>query len=116
LQRFGFNVVTAEDGDEAISVFQQRAAEIDLVLLDMTMPRLDGEATFTELRRIRDDIKVILSSGYNEQEATQRFTGKGLAGFLQKPYNLSQLSLTLEDVLNRSDQQTVLDRDSAARD
>jgi len=116
LERFGFKVITAEDGDQAISIFKQRVDEIDLIMLDMTMPRLDGEATFTELRKIREDIKVILSSGYNEQEATQRFTGRGLAGFLQKPYNLSQLSLTLEDVLNQPDQQTLLDRDSSARD
>ena len=55
------------------------------------MPPLDGEQTFRELRQIQPDVKVVMSSGYNEQEVTQRFVGKGLGGFIQKPYKLSTL-------------------------
>ena len=62
-----------------------------MVLLDLTMPRMDGEETFRELRRIRPDVRVIISSGYNEQESTNRFAGKGLAGFIQKPYGVRPL-------------------------
>ncbi len=91
LERVGFNVLTAEDGLKAIEIFKEFADEIVAVLLDMTMPHLSGEETFRELRRIRKDVRVILSSGYNEQDATNNFVGKGLAGFIQKPYNPSAL-------------------------
>ena len=61
--------------------------KIDVVLLDMTMPVMGGEETFRQLKALRPDISVVLSSGYNEVEAVRRFAGKGLAGFIQKPYS-----------------------------
>ena len=64
-------------------MFNEHADEIDCVILDLTMPHLDGEETFRELRRIRPDLPVILASGYNQQDVTQRFAGKGLAGFFR---------------------------------
>jgi CheY-like chemotaxis protein len=63
------------------------------------MPRLDGAAVFRDLRRIRPDVKVILSSGYNQQDVTQRFAGKGLNGFVQKPYQLLTLEAEIRRVL-----------------
>ena len=99
LEKLGFTVLTAEDGRAALEVFRGRADEIVAVLLDLTMPHLDGEETFRELRRIRPDVRVILSSGYNEQETTDRFAGKGLAGFLQKPYRVRQLGRKIRQVL-----------------
>ena len=101
LELFGFNVLTASDGREAVDVFRKRADEITLVILDLTMPHLDGEQAFREIRRIQSDVKVLLSSGYNEQDATQRFTGKGLAGFLQKPYSVDSLKRKLREVLSQ---------------
>ena len=65
-------------------MFREHADEIVGVLLDLTMPHMDAEEAFREMRRLRPGIPVILCSGYNEQEATQRFAGKGLAGFVQK--------------------------------
>lgn len=61
----------------------------------MTMPEMGGEETFRELRRVREDVAVILTSGYNEIEATRRFLTKGLAGFLQKPFTPHELALKL---------------------
>jgi len=90
LKELGFTVVTANDGRQALEVFRS-APEISFVILDLTMPRMDGEQCFRELRTLNPEIKVIMSSGYNEQEVTQRFAGKGLAGFIQKPYKLSEL-------------------------
>jgi CheY-like chemotaxis protein len=69
------------------------------VLLDMTMPVMSGEETFRELKSMNPDVPVILSSGYNEVEAVQRFTGKGLAGFLQKPYSAAALAAKVSTVL-----------------
>ena len=99
LELFGFDVVEARDGREALRVFAPRATDIVAVLLDMTMPEMGGEETFRELRRLRDDVPVILSSGYNEVEATRRFTSKGLAGFLQKPFTSKELGEKLSAAL-----------------
>jgi two-component system cell cycle sensor histidine kinase/response regulator CckA len=82
----GFTVYTASDGEQALDLFRQHAHEIQVVLLDLTMPHMDGLETFTDMRRIRNDVRVILSSGYNEQDATEQFAGKGLTGFIHKPY------------------------------
>jgi CheY-like chemotaxis protein len=60
------------------------------------MPHMDGEQCFRELRQLNPDVKVIMSSGYNEQEVTQKFVGKGLAGFVQKPYTLSVLKEAIQ--------------------
>ncbi len=91
LEEAGFEVLTAADGREAVEIFEKHAGEITLVLLDMTMPHMGGEEAFREIRRIRGDARVILSSGYNEQEITSRFSGKRLAGFIQKPYQYDVL-------------------------
>ena len=95
----GLEVLTAVDGEDALRVFRREGASISAVLLDMTMPKLDGLATFRELRRIRPDVRVILCSGFSEQEIAERFAGEGLAGFLQKPYGLERLRKALARVL-----------------
>jgi len=91
LTKLGFKVLSATNGREGLKVFQARMDEIACVILDLTMPEMGGEETFKELRKLRNDVPVILSSGYNEQEVTQRFAGKGLTGFIQKPYTLANL-------------------------
>jgi two-component system, cell cycle sensor histidine kinase and response regulator CckA len=102
LERIGFTVVTAADGSEAIARFRERADDIICAIVDLTMPHVDGAETFRELRRMRPGVRVILSSGYNEQDVTQRFVGKGLAGFIQKPYQLSTLVSVLKEVLEKA--------------
>jgi two-component system, cell cycle sensor histidine kinase and response regulator CckA len=99
LERLGFKVLTAADGQEAIDCFRSRADQIQCILLDLTMPRLDGDKCFQELRRVRADIRVVLTSGYNEQEVARRFAGRDLAGFLQKPYTLTGLQEIIKRVL-----------------
>lgn len=99
LEASGFSVFTARDGREALDVFKKHGEGIVLVLLDLTMPHMDGEETYRELRRLRHDVRVILSSGYNHQEVIGRFSGKGLAGFIQKPYRLAELKEKIRSVL-----------------
>ena len=99
LQELGFDVLTAGNGREALEIFNPKKDEIACVILDLTMPRMDGEETFRELRRIKPDVRVVLSSGYNEQEVTQKFIGKGLAGFIQKPYRMAELGRKLREVI-----------------
>jgi len=90
LKELGFTTVTANDGREAVEVFKANP-DVSFVILDLTMPHMDGEQCFRELRQLNPGVKVIMSSGYNEQDVTQKFVGKGLAGFIQKPYKLSVL-------------------------
>jgi PAS domain S-box-containing protein len=99
IEHFGYDAVEAEDGRAAIAIFRERARDFDVVLLDMTMPGLTGEETFQELLRIRPDARVVLSSGFNEMEATRRFSTGQLAGFLQKPYTAEQLAQMLSKVV-----------------
>lgn len=79
----------AADGQQGLDLYRENP-EIALVLLDMTMPHMDGEETFQRLRRIDPEVRVLLTSGYSEQD-TERFAGKGLSGFIQKPYRPQEL-------------------------
>jgi PAS domain S-box-containing protein len=98
LKELGFEVVKAMDGSEALEFFKQDAERFSFIILDLTMPRLDGEQTYRQMRQLKPDVKVIMSSGYNEQEINQRLGGTGLAGFVQKPYNLSTLREVIRSV------------------
>ncbi len=99
LRRNGYNVLTASDGQKAIKTFREHPDEISAVLLDLTMPGMDGEEIFSEIRKIREDACVILSSGYDEHEVFRHFKGKGLAGFIQKPYHPESLLNKLKEVI-----------------
>jgi PAS domain S-box-containing protein len=99
LSFLGFSAMQAADGHEGVEIFRRYTSEIVLVILDMTMPKMNGEETFRELRGIRADTPVILTSGYSEIEATRRFTSKGLAGFLEKPFTPSDLAAKLAKVV-----------------
>ena len=89
LAMVGIVVLAAEDGHMGIHMYQERKDEIDLVLLDLSMPGLSGQETLRQLRQINPAIKVILSSGYSEEEITKEFDYA--KDFLQKPYNIDRL-------------------------
>jgi two-component system cell cycle sensor histidine kinase/response regulator CckA len=91
LQTFGFQVEQARDGIEALALFRDIGDRVRLVLIDLTMPRLDGAETFRELRRVKSDINVILMSGFSEYDTMDRFAGKENIGFIQKPFNAEKL-------------------------
>jgi PAS domain S-box-containing protein len=99
LQTLGFTVVAAADGKEGLSLYRAQTRPVRLVLLDLTMPQLDGEEAFRALREFDPSATVVLMSGFTEQEALDRFAGTGLAAFLQKPFSLDSLRETLEHVL-----------------
>jgi two-component system cell cycle sensor histidine kinase/response regulator CckA len=102
VEALGFTVETAVDGQDALDRIRAEPERFRAVLLDLTMPRCDGEETFRELRRINPSAAVILMSGFNEQEAIARFAGKGLAAFLQKPFALPALRQALRRLLERN--------------
>jgi CheY-like chemotaxis protein len=99
LEQFGFEVVSAGDGSEAVQAYIDHSNQIVATLLDMTMPHMDGEAAYREIRRVDPGARVILMSGYNEPQATNRFEGAGLAGFIQKPFRLQDLIAKVREVL-----------------
>jgi len=97
LRELGFEVVTASDGRDALEKFTA-GNDICLVILDLTMPRMDGEQCFRELRQLHPDVKVIITSGFSEHEVTRKFVGKGVGGFVQKPYTLAALREVIKKV------------------
>jgi two-component system cell cycle sensor histidine kinase/response regulator CckA len=97
LQEFGFTTITANDGRDAVEIFKQNP-DIAFVILDLTMPHMDGEECFLELKKLKPEAKIIISSGFSEHEISQKFAGKGLAGFIQKPYKLSVLKEAIQKI------------------
>jgi len=99
LERCGYKALTAGDGADAVDLYRRQPDVIRLVLLDLTMPVMSGEEALRQLQSINPKVRVLLTSGYNEGEAVQRFAGKGLAGFIQKPYTAAALAEKVKEVL-----------------
>jgi PAS domain S-box-containing protein len=91
LEGNGFSVLTAEDGAEGVEILRRSGDRIRAVVLDMTMPRMNGEEAFREMRRLWPAMPILITSGYDEQEALDRFSRKDVTGFLQKPFQLQTL-------------------------
>ena len=98
LERAGFAVICAENGAEAVRIFRDARQPIDAVVLDMSMPVLDGEKALPILLALRPGARIVLSSGYSQSEALGRFSGRGLSGFLQKPYSAAGLLGVLREM------------------
>jgi signal transduction histidine kinase/CheY-like chemotaxis protein len=94
------NVIEARDGQEAVELYRERFNEIDLVILDLTTPRLSGREVCDRLRAIREDVRIVLSSGYVEADATRDLDRQSLAGFVHKPYTPSDLLRAVRDGLS----------------
>jgi PAS domain S-box-containing protein len=99
MRPMGLDPVLAANGRDAVEIFRTNPAQFALVLLDLTMPHMDGEQTFTELRRLRPDVRVVLMSGYSAYESLVRFDGTGPASFLKKPFTIHTLHATIQKVL-----------------
>jgi len=99
LEECGFTVVTANDGTEGVEVFRSQASQLSAVVLDMNMPHMGGAEAFRQMHRIAPGVPVILTSGFDEQDAVGEFTGVGLAGFIQKPYRMKALLQKIEDAI-----------------
>jgi CheY-like chemotaxis protein/two-component sensor histidine kinase len=101
LEHQGFVPMLAASGEEGVARFREHGDEIDVVLLDMTLPRMGGEEVLRELRALRADVRVILTSGYSELEASRHVPLSALAGFLQKPYSPRTLAAKVRAALDR---------------
>lgn len=101
LERQGFTVLTARDGEEGVDLFRHHLAEITLVLTDLTMPRRSGVEALTEIRRLRHDVPALLMSGYNEDLLALSLSELNLAGFVQKPFTANDLLGALRRAVER---------------
>lgn len=91
LEMEGFQVLTAHNGAVGVAIYQQKQAEISLIILDLSMPGMNGVETFQALQAVDPQVRVLLSSGYSETEIATRFQGQGFVGFIHKPYSMAAL-------------------------
>ena len=96
----GYRVITAKDGFRALEIYKQSQDQIGLVILDFTMPIMDGSEVFSELRMINPHVPVVLSSGFTEQDKLKWMLAKGLRGFIPKPYTQQKLLLQVRSTLD----------------
>ena len=99
LEKLGYKVLTAGDGKEAIAVFRKYKDKIDVIVLDMIMPKMSGGEAYDRIKEIKPDIKVLLSSGYSINGQASEILNRGCNGFIQKPFNLQSLSKSLRTIL-----------------
>jgi CheY-like chemotaxis protein len=99
LERYGYKVMLADSGFAAIDVLKRHPGDITLVVLDLSMPGMGGEEALPELRKIRPHVKVVVSSGYSEEETMKLFAVQPVSGFLQKPFTSARLAEKVKGAL-----------------
>ncbi len=99
LEEIGFNVILAENGFEAVEIYKEKFKEISLVIMDMIMPKMKGNEAFYKMKEINRDCKIIITSGFTKDESLSELREDGLAGFIQKPFNIYELGRILKTVL-----------------
>jgi len=102
LESLGYDVLTVHSGADAVEIVSERGAEIDLVILDLIMPGMDGGVTFDKITALHPEMTVLLSSGYSLEGQAQEIIDKGCDGFIQKPFSMSKLSRAIDRVLSKS--------------
>jgi len=100
LGSYGYRVRLAVDGEEGVSIFRKEKRQIDMVLLDMVMPRQGGRETFLELKKIDPKVRVLFSTGYSQNEKVNEILALGVRGFIQKPYQVKDLLAKVRDILD----------------
>jgi PAS domain S-box-containing protein len=100
LEKMGYNVLIAGGGKEALDIYQKNKQKIDIVILDLIMPDISGGDTYDKLKEINPEIKVMLSSGYSINGQTNEILKRGCNGFIQKPFNIKNLSQKLREILD----------------
>jgi len=98
LKRLGFQVLCADDGERAVELFRQHANEIKFVLMDLTMPKLNGREAMEEIRKIRPDAKVVLTSGYESDDIIGGYQEHGFDAFIQKPCDLETFKKVVQQM------------------
>ncbi|HNX22717.1 MAG TPA: response regulator [Spirochaetota bacterium] len=100
LEELGYTVSSASGGMEGINILSDKSHLIDLVIVDMIMPEIDGIETIIHLKEIKPDIKIVISSGFNNEETSGRISRMDISGFIQKPFKMYELSRLLNSILH----------------
>ena len=100
IEKLGYEVLTAKNGKDAIEIYKSKPEKIDMVILDMIMPEMDGGEVYDNLKEIDSDIKVLLSSGYSIDGQANKILSRGCNGFIQKPFDIKSLSLEIRRTLD----------------
>ena len=100
LEKLGYTILVAASGTEALKIFNANRDEVKLVILDMIMPDMSGGETFSRLKAIKPDAKILLSSGYSLNGRASKIMARGCNGFIQKPFNLKQISRKIREILD----------------
>ena len=100
LQKLGYSVLLAENGLDAVEIYEENPDQIDLVLLDMIMPKAGGHQTFYKIRAIDPKAKILLSSGFVSEAEVHDLLQQGACGFLPKPHRLPAVARAIRDVLD----------------
>ena len=103
LEAMGYEVITAKDGKEAVQIYESKQENIDLLILDIIMPEMNGGDVFDKMKQINPDVKVLLSSGYSVEGQAAQILARGCDGFIQKPFQMGQLSQSIRQILHASD-------------
>jgi DNA-binding NtrC family response regulator len=98
LSELGHQVVTADSGRRGLELLEEQPAAIDLVVLDLTMPEQSGEQTLEKLRVVRNDIPVVITSGFQAEDASTLLRMPNVVGFLDKPHTMTSLEMLLASV------------------
>jgi len=104
LAKMGYHTLIAQGGQETIEVYRQHGDRIDLTILDMIMPDMNGQETYESLKKLNPAVKVLLSSGYSLNDQARKIMDLGCRGFIQKPFDVIQLSQKIREILDRSDE------------
>jgi nitrogen-specific signal transduction histidine kinase/ActR/RegA family two-component response regulator len=99
LTRMGYSVILARNGEEALDIYRRQKSDIEMVILDMIMPDMSGGEVYDRLCEINPKVKVLLSSGYSLRGQASDILARGCKGFIQKPFNIKELSLKLREVI-----------------
>jgi CheY-like chemotaxis protein len=101
LEAYDYRVILAAEGNEGVRLFKEHMNSIDLVVLDMSMPDKSGTEVFKELRSVKADAKVVICSGYGQEQYFQELFTSGVTGFLQKPFQVAEIIGKVEEALER---------------
>jgi len=99
LEKCGYSVITAADGDKAIKIFKEKHLRIKLVLLDIAMPKMSGLEVFQKMKKVNPEVKVLVVSGFRQDKRISEAIREGARGFIQKPYTMAELSKKIKEVL-----------------
>lgn len=100
LEDMGFTIITAVDGEDAVNIYKEQGDSIDLIIMDMIMPKMNGRIAFHKLRELNSECKIVIVSGYAKDEDIEHLRQSGMSGFLRKPFTVEHLNKVVTDLLN----------------